>query len=303
MSTSLQSVIKDLIVFPYDTETIESLSSACKTYSSEISLDNFEACLLFLCQGTCHDDLVSHIEEKTGKMFPDRVYRGLAGHIVSLVMNDEEVTVQKKVLFSLLVRNVMFFSFSSKNELIKKCISPQFYIPYDDFWQEQSSIGDISASKLFPDVFSCDTFEQLGCTVDEVYPAIRILAKQYARTNYYNSVSHIKQEENEDDFAYAVRVVNEIKSVDWEYVDLNPVETLKKVGLKSSTRMTLGQIYDVVETDNLDNMDFSRSSILLRSIYKGENTELSTFKMNPLHFAIALYYEWLFESLKDGYNE
>lgn len=303
MATSLPSVLKGLTVFPYDTETMDSLSSACQSYSSEISLADFEGCLLYLCQGKCHENFVSSIKVKAGGSFPDRVYRGLAGYVVSLAMEDDNLSEQKKVLFSLVVRNVMVFSFTSTDELIKKCISPHYYVHYDKFWSAQTTIGNLPKSKLYPKIFTSDTFEHLGCTIDEVFPAIKILAKQSERADYYKTVAQIKQEDSEDDFAYAVRVVNEIQSVDWEYVDPNPVETLKKTGLKSVKRMTLEQIRIIVETDEMSTENFSPSSLLLNCLYKGDNTELSKQKLSPLHFAIALYYEWMFESLKERNNE
>jgi len=303
MVLSLESVLKGLTVFPYETETMDFLTDACKAYSSKISLAEFEGSLLYLCQGRSYENLISAIEEEIGKSFPNRVYRGLAGYIVSLTMEDENLSKQKKVLFSLMVRNVMVFSFSSTDELIKKCISPKFYAPYDEFWNEQATIGILPKSKLFPKVYTSDSFDQIGCTADEIYPAIKILAKQYERAEYYNAVSQIKQQENEDDFAYAVRVVNEIQSRDWEYVDSNPVETLKKIGLKSAKRMTLEQIRNVIDTEEVATDDFSPSSLLLHCLYNGDNTLLATYKMNPLHFAIALYYEWMFESLRERNNE
>ena len=303
MATSLQSILKGLMVFPYDNETMNSLSNACLSFSSGISLVDFEGCLLYLCEGICYEALISSIEEETGKPFPNRVYRGLAGYIVSLAMDDENLSEQRKVLFSLMVRNVMVFYFNSTNELIKKCISPRFYTHYDEFWNAQAAIGSLPKSKLFSKIYTSDSFDQLGCTVSEVFPAIKILAKQYERAEYYKAVSQIKQEENEDDFAYAERVVNEIQSRDWKYVDPNPAETLKKVGLKSLKRKTLKQIRSVVDTDGLSTEDFAQSCLLLRCIYCGDNIELATHKMNPLHFATALYYEWMYESLKERNNE
>lgn len=303
MAITLQSVLKGLTVFPYDTATIDSLSNACRSYASEISHTDFEECLLYLCQSKYNEDLVSSIEGETGKTFPARVYRGLAGYVVSLTMEDEDLPKQKKVLFSLIVRNVMVFSFSSTDELIKKCISSRFYIPYDEFWNEQATIGSLSKSKLFPQIFTSNTFNQLGCTADDIFPAIKILAKQHERNEYYGAVSQIKQEENEDDFAYAVRVVDEIQSRDWKYVDPNPIETLKKTGLKSQKRMTLEQIRSVVGANVRLTENFSPSSLLLHYLYNSDDIDLATYKMNPLHFAIALYYEWMFESLKESYNE
>lgn len=303
MATSLQTVLKGLTVFPYDTATMDNLSSACQSYSSEISLSDFEGCLLYLCQGKSHENFVSSIEDEAGRSFPDRVYRGLAGFVVSLTMEDDNLSEQKKVLFSLMVRNVMVFSFATTDELIKKCISPQFYIHYDEFWNAQTSIGNLPESKLFPKIFTSDTFDQLGCTVDEVFPAIKILAKLNERAEYFKTVAQIKQEDNEEDFAYAMRVISQIQSVDWEYVDPNPVETLKKTGLKSVKRMTLEQIRNIVDTDDVATRDFSPSSLLLHCIYNGDRPELAKQKMNPLHFAIALYYEWMFESIKESNNE
>ena len=303
MATSLELILRELTVFPYDTATMASLSKACQSYSSEITIADFEGCLLYLCQGKCYLSLISSIEEEVGKTFPDRVYRGLAGYVVSLVMADENLSEQKRVLFSLMVRNVIVFSFSSSDDLIKKCISPQIYALYDEYRNAQAAIGSLPKSKLFPKIYTSDSFDQLGCTVEDVFPVIKILAKLNERVKYYKAVSEIKQKENEDDFAYAVRVVNEIQSHDWEYVDPNPVETLKKTGLKSQKRMTLEQIRNVVDTDDLATEDFSPSSLLLHCLYNGDNTELATYKMNPLHFAIALYYEWMFESLMERNNE
>lgn len=303
MATTLRSVLKGLTVFPYDATIMDNLSHACQSYSSEISLADFEGCLLYLCQGKSHEDFVSSIEDEAGRSFPERVYRGLAGFVVSLTMEDDNLSEQKKVLFSLMVRNVMVFSFATTDELIMKCISPQFYAHYDEFWNEQTAIGILPKSKLFPKIFTSQAFDQLGCTADEAFPSIKILAKLNERAEYYKTVAQIKQEDNEDDFAYAVRVVNEIQSVDWEYVDPTPVETLKKTGLKSVKRMTLEQIRKFVDTDDVATKDFSPSSLLLHCLYNGNNTKLANQKMNPLHFAIALYYEWMYESLKDSNNE
>lgn len=301
MATSLQLILRGLTVFPYDTVTMDSLSKSCQSYSSEIAIADFEGCLLYLCQGECYKSFISFIEEEAGTTFPYRVYRGLAGYVVSLVLEDENLSEQKKVLFSLMVRNVMVFSFFSSDDLIKKCISPQIYTLYDEYWNAQAAIGSLPKSELFPKVFTSDSFDQLGCSAEDVFPAVKILAKQNERFEYFKAVSEIKQDENEDDFVYAVRVVNEIQSYDWEYVDPNPVETLKKTGLKSQKRMTLEQIRNVVDTDDLATEDFSPSSLLLHCLYNG-NSKLATYKMNPLHFAVALYYEWMFESLKERNN-
>ena len=121
MVLSLESVLKGLTVFPYETETMDFLTDACKAYSSKISLAEFEGSLLYLCQGRSYENLISAIEEETGKSFPNRVYRGLAGYIVSLTMEDENLSKQKKVLFSLMVRNVIRYAFDIQQIHLRSC--------------------------------------------------------------------------------------------------------------------------------------------------------------------------------------
>lgn len=303
MLTSLNSILKEVIVFPYNNEMIDTLSSVCQSYAKKISLRDFEACLLFLCQGKRHDGLVTLIEDKAQKVFPDRVYRALAGYIVLWAMVNNELTKQNKVLFSLMVRNVMVFSFTSSDVLVRQCISPEFYDPFDEYWSGQSEIGGLPKSKLFPKIFTSSTFDELGCTAEELYPALQFLAKQNERSVYYKSVSQIRKAEGDDDYSFAVSVVNEIQSYGWHFVDPYPVGTIMKTGLRALRRKTLAQIRDVIDIDKMSDYKYSASSILLRYLYNNDYPKLSGFKMNPLHFAIALYYELMFESIKECNNE
>lgn len=303
MTITLQSILRDTIVYPYDTTTMKGLSDACQTYSSEISLDSFEACLLYLCQDIPFRGFVSQINSSVNKQLPDRVYRALAGYVITLAMENKDIPAEKKVLFSLAIRNVMVFSFTSTDPLIQKCISPNYYSPYETFWERQSKISDLPKTKLFPGVFNARTFNELGCTVDEVYPAIQVLAKQHARAVYYGAISQIKQQDGENEFCFASRVVDELLSYDWDYVDPNPVDTIKRTGLKSIKRMSLSQIKDILNNNDYEDDSFAASSVLLQYLYKGEFINLSEFKMNPLHFAIVLYFEWMYETLKENNNE
>lgn len=301
MSISLSSVLKDVLIIPYDKETLYKLSSICQSYSEGISLDDFEACMLYLCQCVRHDGLVSLIESKTQKSYPDRVFRALAGFIISQTMENENLPYGKKVIFSLLIRNVIVFSFYSSDSLIKKCISPKYYTPFEEFWREQSSIEDFTQSELFSNILKTSSFTslaELGYSSDDFFHMTQMLAKQCARESYNNSISKIRQKENEDDFAFSIRLVDEMRSSKWKYVDSNPIITLKNSGLKSSRKMTLEHIRNQINTNNLLGRNFSSSSILLQFLIS-KGIDLSKYKMNPLHFSIALFYEWMFESLKE----
>ena len=49
MDNNLTEILTEALVFPYDETTIENLSEACKTYAAEISLSEYDACVLHLC--------------------------------------------------------------------------------------------------------------------------------------------------------------------------------------------------------------------------------------------------------------
>lgn len=301
MSISLPSVLKDVLIIPYDKETIDKLSDICQTYSCDISLDNFEACMLCLCQCVRHDGLVSLIENETQKSYPDRVFRALSGFIISQAMENEDLSNQKKVIFSLLIKNVMVFSFKSSDQLIKKCISPQYYTPFEEFRKTQTLIGDFKQSELYSKMLNARSFNELGCSEEDIFPIIQRLARENARASYYKEISQIRQEENEDDFSFSIRIVDKMRSFNWEYVDSNPVITLKESGLKTTKGMSLKQIKSHINPDDISGRKFSSSSILLRFLFTNDKINFSEYKMNPLHFSIALFYEWMFESLKECY--
>ena len=50
MNNILKDILTEVLVFPYEEETIDRLTEACETYADEISLAEYEACVLYLCR-------------------------------------------------------------------------------------------------------------------------------------------------------------------------------------------------------------------------------------------------------------
>ena len=121
MNNNLKDILTEVLVFPYDKATIESLSEACKTYAEEISLPEYEACVLHLCLDIPDTSFIKAINETTKRTFPVQVYRALAGYVVGLVLSTDQEGVDE-LLYPLALRNVLKCQQPSSAGIINKCI-------------------------------------------------------------------------------------------------------------------------------------------------------------------------------------
>ena len=121
MERDLKNILTEVLVFPYEEDVVSALEEACTQYAEEIELGQYEDCVLHLCMDIPAADLIQSINTATGRKFPNRVYRALAGYVVGEALStvsDED----DKVMFPLALRNVMKAKTDNANGIINKSI-------------------------------------------------------------------------------------------------------------------------------------------------------------------------------------
>ncbi len=101
MERDLKDILTEVAVFPYEQSVVDALKNACLKYVETIGLGQFEGCVLHLCLDIPASDFMESINSQTGRKFPSRVYRALAGYVVGEAL-DNDSEEDDKVVFPLL---------------------------------------------------------------------------------------------------------------------------------------------------------------------------------------------------------
>ena len=294
---NLTDILTEVLVFPYDEATVSSLSDACKTYAEEITLEQYEACILHLCLDRPDTALIDAINEATGRAYPTQVYRALAGHVVGLALSTDQEGVDK-ILFPLALRNVLKCQQSGSAGIINKCIDASRFETIEDYWHKHAEIPTIVPSDLLTELYDKDTWTETGLQIEDQFEDIKSLAKYYIRSEFEKDYATKSLQDNQDAYSFVNNVATDITSRDWLYVAAEPVKVLK--GLKvSGGAATLTTIKSRLRGDNA-NVDTSieKTSVFRCYIYSNDYEELGQKRVSPLQFGIAVFYELLYECLK-----
>ena len=65
MERDLNNILTEVLVFPYEQEVVDSLKEACTQYVENISLEQFEECVLSLCLDVVANGLVEGVNTHT----------------------------------------------------------------------------------------------------------------------------------------------------------------------------------------------------------------------------------------------
>ena len=297
MNNNLIDILTEVLVFPYDETTVNSLSEACETYAEEISLAQYEACVLHLCLDIPSTPFINAIYETTERTYPTPVYRALAGHVVGLVLSANQEGVDK-LLYPLALRNVIKCYQPSSAGIINKCIDSSCFDIIEKYWREHAEIPAIEASDLLTELYDKDSWSDSSLEIEDQFENIKSLAKYFCRSEFEKYYSTKDLQDNQDAYTFMNKVAHDLTSRDWLYVAEDPVRIFKDIQINRA-HATLSNIKDrLVRMDDNTNINIEKTSIFRRFIYSNDYPEIGQKRVSPLYFGIAVFYELLYESLK-----
>lgn len=297
MERDLKNILTEVLVFPYEEEVVSALEDACTQYAAEIELGQYEDCVLHLCMDIPAADLIQNINTATGRKFPNRVYRALAGYVVGEALStvtDED----DKVMFPLALRNVMKAKTDDANGIINKSIDPSKFAMVENYWTANNIIPDLAGKEIVTSVLDMSTWADTGMEIEESFADIQALAKFYCREQFEKKYAGRAVPDGQDVYKFAYSIAGDVASQDWLFAPLNPVQTFKNLNLKGSA-IALSTIKSRIKDDmNELHDDVETTSVYRRYLYANDYDELGPRRISPLNFAIAVFYENLYERLK-----
>lgn len=297
MERDLKDILTEVLVFPYEQSVVDALKNACLKYVETIGLGQFEGCVLHLCLDIPASDFMQSINSQTGRKFPSRVYRALAGYVVGETL-DNDSEEDDKVVFPLALRNAMKAKTDDVDGIISKTIDPSSFAAVEEYWEDNIAIPSLEGEDIVTTIFNNDTWSETGLEIEDTYDNIKTLAKFYNREQFIKQFAGTKVSENQDIFAFAYNMADEIASQDWIFTAEDPVQTLKSLELKGSA-ISLANIKSKIRANSdIVNDDIESVSVYRRYLFANDYEELGTRRISPLVFGIAIFYELLYERLK-----
>lgn len=297
MERDLKDILTEVLVFPYEQSVVDTLTDACSKYVETIEIGQFENCVLHLCLDIPASNLIESITTQTGRKFPNRVYRALAGYVVGeAIENDSDE--DDKVVFPLALRNAMKAKTDDADGIICKTIDPAVFGAVEDYWKENTSIPSLDGEDIVSTIFENETWAETGLDIENTFDNIKSLAKFYNREQFKKTFTERKLSDNQDIYAFAYQMAKEIAKQDWLFTAECPVKALKSLRLKGSA-ISLSNIKSRIRgNSNTVNDDIDSISVFRRYLFADDYVELGSNRINPQNFAIAIFYEKLYERLK-----
>lgn len=301
MERDLNNILTEVLVFPYEQEVVDSLKEACSQYVEDITLEQFEECVLCLCLDVVANGLVESVNTHTNRRFPSRVYRALAGYVVGETLS--AVEDDDKVIYTLALRNVMKVKTDDANGIISKCIDPSCFSTVEDYWEENIAIHSLSGEETISAILDKATWSETQLDINNVFDDIKTLAKYYCRMQFENKYDGKTVPDDMDIFLFAYSVANDMASQDWLFAPKKPVETLNNLGF-DTTAMALSSIKSRVNSIQVSDGDsIEDTSVYRRYLFANDYQESGSHSVSAHDFAVAVFYELLYERLKSDYDE
>lgn len=298
MERDLKDILTEVLVFPYEQSVVDVLKDACLKYVETIEIGQFENCVLHLCLDIPASDLIQSITTQTGRRFPNRVYRALAGYVVGEAL-DNDSNEDDNVVFPLALRNAMKANTGDADSIISKTIDPSCFATVENYWADNTIIPSLSGSDLVSsEIFDKSTWGETGLNVEENFGDLQTLAKFYNREHFKKTFTDRKPLDNQDIYDFAYQVAKEIAEQDWLFTAESPVKTLKGLELKGSARSLSNIKSRIRGICGTVNDDIENISVFRRYLYADDYVELGSNRISPLNYAIAIFYELLYERLK-----
>lgn len=297
MNNNLKDILTEVLVFPYDEATVDSLSNACKTYAKEISLAQYEACVLHLCLNIPDTSFIQEINETTEHTYPVQVYRALAGHVVGLALSTNQTDVDM-ILYPLALRNVLKCHQPGSVGIINKCINSSRFDSIEYYWHKNAEIPAIEPSDLLCDLFNKDSWEDASLEIEEQFENIKSLAKYYCRSEFEKDYAAKFLQGNQEAYTLMNNVAQYLTSRSWLYASEEPVEVFKSLNISRSPIALSTIKVRLQRSDVKIHNNIEKTSVFRRYIYSNDYHEIGQKRISPLHFGIAVFYELLYEHLK-----
>ena len=138
MERDLKEILTEVLVFPYEQSIVDALADACSKYVETIEIGQFENCVLHLCLDIPASELIESISTQTGRKFPNRVYRALAGYVVGEAL-DNDSDKDDNVVFPLALRNAMKAKTGDADGIISKTIDPSCFTAVEKYHLKYST--------------------------------------------------------------------------------------------------------------------------------------------------------------------
>lgn len=307
MENILEEMLDCALVIPFQKDLTSRLASISESYAEAIDRSGVENCVsAFLC-GETNTNLRSYIEQYLEQfsediVLPPVVYQILSQYVVYILIIDEQYEDTDRMIYSLVVRNMMVICKNSYNRLQAPAFLPLLYPFSDSFRETKNCILECSEKYLTPDIFECDNFEEMEVTIDEThFSEIKQLAQQAAKLEYQELIMSIHSKNIEDPFVLAYYAAYMLAiTPEWKYVDANPVKTLMDIVPTERKKLKVKNIKSKLsDSEWYTNYDaVSKSSLLIKFI---EDTnvaeEIGELQLSNLEFAIYMYYEFYLEEL------
>ena len=298
MERNLKDILTEVLVFPYEQSVVDALTDACSKYVESIEIGQFEDCVLHLCLDIPAHELMQSINTQTARKYPSRVYRALAGYVVGEAL-DNDSDEDDNVVFPLALRNAMKAKTDDADGIISKTIDPASFAAVEDYWKENIAIPSLIGNDIVSkEIFDNSTWADTGFEVEDTFGDIQALAKFYNREQFKKKFAGRKPSDNQDIYAFAYQVAEEIASQEWLFTAENSVQTLKSLDLKGSAISFANIKPQIRVNSNIVIDDIDSVSVYRRYLLANDYEELGTRRISPLNFAIAIFYELLYERLK-----
>lgn len=297
MERDLISILTEVLVFPYEHTVVDSLKTACQRFVENLTLAQFEDCVLHLCLDITAYGLVRSINTQTERKYPNRVYRALAGYVVGEALSTVK-DKDDKVMFALALRNVIKVKEKHADGIINKCIDPSYSSIVEEYWGSNIILSSLTGKDIVTSIFDKETWADTELEIEESYNDIKSLAKYYCRSMFEKKYSAIKQPENQDAYRYAYNVADDIASQDWLFASVNPIMTIKALELTGSAAALNTIKSRIVNESQTISDDIDAVSVFRRFLFANDYPEVGSRHINPQNFAIAVFYELLYERLK-----
>ena len=102
---------------------------------------------------------------------------------------------------------------------------------------------------------------------------------------------------------FAYNVANDMSSQDWLFAAEKPIEILNNLGFAPSA-IALSSIKSRLEGIQVrDDDKIETISVYRRYLFANDYIDMGSHSVNALDFAVAVFYELLYERLKSNYDE
>lgn len=309
MKSLFYKLIDKAYILPINVDYKDSLKEACDRYIENLNLEKFvnlSCCFIFGIEDRgLWTYIKQYISEKSIEMKQTKLLcRCLAQYIVVASFDNETITDSTKALYSLILMNMVVATRSKRisfpyPDSLQESIG--FYLGY---YAKQATIKNPSTTSLIPQILEAESFDDMdSVNITDCFDEVQFYSRHYARMQYDKSIKtlHVSVQDIQNPYEKAYLVAKKLSNQDWTRVDPNPVKSIMGFNFANTSKRKLSEIKPQVTQSQYyeSEDDLCYSSLILNYIDESENCIDDEIKFSPLEFAIALYYEFVFENIKN----